>query len=213
MELNTHKVIRKKDRIALFKKANNPNEVFTFFLRLLKILGYMIFIPFASISLFRAGEFSWQLLFFIPLTLFVAWLLFYELQDLIIYLKRYARPILLLQKEYLELFDEKGLRQQIPLPNIRSLKGKIYRELLDSNRRVHFRNKIYFGELVVQLKDGRNVPIDLFNTTKTGRTLKEEVLQDVKRAMKKVGILLGKELEVQYFLEKGISDWERKARD
>lgn len=205
MAIETHKIKRQNGQIEFYRKINNPHEIAYFFISVGKILAF-------STLLFLAGMFCYMesftsIVHFIMVMIFVALCilgLYSEIPQVITTLKRNLRPILTINELQFITLDRNGNYVKAEIQKIRSVDGMMYSE----TKRTEAPVRIYFTEILIGMSNGDYLSFDVINSSKLYRPIPDEVTKELKDKTKKIGTLIAKELNTQFFLKRGYSKIE-----
>lgn len=197
VNLETHKILKRNNSVIIYRKWNNPNEIITILVDVVKMLAHVLFIIFGLVTVFQKPVFSLSFVLVIFLIMIISWSLFRLIKLAGIDLRNLISSRLIIDD--LSIVIENGIsnKNKIEVKNVRAVKGKIYSEIR-GNSPPKF---VYHAEIMLNLIDGNHVIIDTINSSKFFRPIEADVVNELKSKSKKIGKLIAEELNVQFFLE------------
>ncbi len=203
MQIETHRIKKKREELQIYKKFNNPNEVFSTLLEIVFVLGGLCLSGFGIISIWSSKFESQFLLNSIVFSLVLGciWFIGLVMKSLIIQLKRQIYPIVKISNSKTELIGERGEQIVIATNRIRGIKGRMYKSISRFLGESTMKKQIYYSRMFLQLDDGNEIYVYDINTSKLFHPIEAECKKELSNKLKRIGSKLSKELGIQAYIE------------
>ncbi len=177
MEVHNIKYTNKQTRI--YKKANNPSEIFSMIIQFVQVLGFLILILLGIFSLYNDSTISFQAFIVLLIILIICWVWYSMIKDFIFTITSLIRPVIILESSKVYVMIEWGKYKAIDNHDIRSIEGKIYAIWLGSPSY----KTSYFSEISIRLKNGDSILADTIYSSLLFRPLETERVKELKRKL------------------------------
>lgn len=196
---------KRNNNILLYSRLSNAKENFLFVMSIIEIFGLILLISFGWISIIKESEMIISIIIGIVIFLLILWRLMKVIRLIYLFIFRYFYPIMIIQNSNIKILGNSTRYMTYSFDNVRSIKGKFYSSVKTFVLTRESPRVIFFSEILISMKNGEDVFVELINTSLKTKGKRESLLE-LKSRSGIIGKFLAKELGVDYF-------WENKMID